>query len=203
MPVVETEPGQRFEILPGFPTTGPLPQAIGNGESWGGHSEGFVVRFYPSSGAPWVGNFKPWASGAYLWHGVAEHPDGQHLIVVARGMAYLVDPENPESAKYVDANIQHVISLPELGAVLISDGLSFTAIRKDGVWWESDRISWDEFRNIRIENETLHGDASSPDETWWPFSLDLLTGRSEGGSFAGPTYRRGRTSASGDQGANS
>lgn len=205
-PAAKTEPRQRFEILPGFPPTGPLPRAIGDGGSWSGHSEGLVVRFYPRSGEPWVGNFKPWASGTYLWHGVAKHPDGQHLIVVARGMGYLVDPEIPESAKYADTNIHHVISLPELDAVLIGDGMSFTAIRGDGVWWESKRISWDEIRISKIVANTLYGEASDPTavgDEWIPFTLDLQSGVFEGGSFAGLSFRRMRKPASGDEEANS
>jgi hypothetical protein len=117
---------------------------------------------------------------------VLEHPNGQHLIVVARGHGYVVDPKARQVVSRFAGDIQHVVPLPELGALVFSDGLGFEAIEKDGLWWQSPRISWDEIRNIKVEGTILRGEASMPTpdgNKWAPFTVDLMTGQSENGTY--------------------
>jgi hypothetical protein len=175
----------RFEALAGLPASGPMPLPFGAGGwagGWGGHREGFVVRFAPEGSEPWVGNFQPGTGG---WEGVLEHPDGQHVIVVARGKAYTVEPVQ-RTASTFSGEIQDVFALPEFGALVFSDGLRFEAIKKHGIWWQSSRISWDEIRNVEIKGAVLRGEASVPTahgNEWAPFTLDLLTGRCDDGIY--------------------
>jgi hypothetical protein len=139
-----------YEILPGLPAYGPMAVPFGAGGwtgAWSGHSEGFVVRFDPGTREAWVANFQPGCGG---WEGVLEHPNGKHLIVLSRGQGYVVDPLTRQLILNLSANIQHVIELPELHAVVFCDGLGFEAIKSDGIWWRSPRIAWDEIRNIRV-----------------------------------------------------
>lgn len=176
----------RYEVLPGLPAYGPMALPLSAGGwtgSWTGHREGLVVRFHPNASEAWVGNFQPGSGG---WEGVLEHPNGQHLIVVARGQGYVVDPEAHQLVSTFSGDIQHVIPLPELGAIAFSDGLGFEAIKKEGIWWQSPRISWDEIRNIKVEGTILRGEASAPTadgNEWVPFTVDLLTGRCEDGIY--------------------
>lgn len=176
----------RYEILPGLPAYGPMPLPFSAGGwtgAWGGHREGFVVRFDPEASESWVGNFQPGSGG---WEGVLEHPNGQHLIVVARGQGYVVDPKAHQLVSTFSGDIQHVVPLPELGAIVLSDGLGFEAIKKDGLWWQSPRISWDEIRNIKVEGTILRGEASMPTadgNEWAPFTVDLMTGQCEDGVY--------------------
>jgi hypothetical protein len=176
----------RYEILPGLPGLGPLPLPFGAGGSiggWSGHGEGFVVRFDPQEGRPWVGNFQP-GNGSVGWEGVLEHPNGKDVIVVARGQGYVVDPEAQQLVSIISGYIEHVIRLPELGAVAIFDGLGIEAINYDGRWWRTQRISWDEIRNIKVEGTILRGEASTPDgQEWAPFTVDLMTGECKDGIY--------------------
>ncbi len=177
----------RFEVLAGLPGYGPMPLPFAAGAyrgAWSGHSEGFIVRFHPKSRETWVGNFQPETGG---WRGILRHPNGNHLVVVASGFGYIVDPETCQLVSMLDGCIQHALALPDLDAIIFSDGLRFEAITSGGVWWQSSRISWDEIRNIKIEGAILHGEASSvpapSDGDWVPFTLDLTTGQCEGGVF--------------------
>lgn len=114
------------------------------------------------------------------------HPDGMHVIVVARGHAYVISAETRRLVERFPGAVQHMISLPELGAIVFSDGLRFEAIRSDGVWWFSLRISWDEIRNLEVDGTILRGEASTPGATgnsWAPFTLDLMTGQCEDGIY--------------------
>ena len=176
----------RYQILPGLPPDGPTAVPIGADGwtgAWGGHREGLVIRFYPDTSETWVANFQPGSGG---WEGVLEHPNGKHLIVLARCQGYVVDPATRQRVQTFSGCIQHVIELPDLDAIVFSDGLGFEAIKSDGIWWRSPRISWDEIRNIKVEGTILRGEASSPiggGNTWVPFTLDLMTGQCEDGVY--------------------
>jgi len=177
----------RCQVLPGLPPDGPMALPIGAGGwtgAWGGGREGLVVRFYPDNSETWVANFQPGSSG---WEGVLEHPNGKHLIVLASGQGYVVDPVAHQLVGTLSGSIQHVIELPDLEAIVFSDGLGFEAIKSDGIWWSSPRISWDEIRNIKVEGTILRGEASAPTgdgNTWMPFTLDLITGQCVDGVYA-------------------
>ncbi len=164
-----------FRKLPGFPSDGSEVFPIGAGGSrgsWSGHSEGAIVEFESTGpGAKWAGNFQPGHGG---WEGIVSHPDDVHVLVITKGQGYLV---NPSTKAIVDrlTGIQCVLDLP--GLLVISDGITLRAIGNSGTRWQSNRIAWDEIRNLRVVDGVLTGEASGPgDGTWSEFSLNLETG---------------------------
>jgi hypothetical protein len=174
----------RYEVLPGLQPEGPMAVPFSAGTSaWGGHREGLVVRFYPNANEAWVGNFQPGYGG---WEGVVQHPDGQHIVVLSRGQGYVVEPDTRQLVLTFPGSIQHVVELTELRAIVFCDGLRFEAIRSSGIWWSSQRISWDEIRNIKVVGRVLRGEASTPTvdgNQWVPFTLDLMTGQCKDGIY--------------------
>jgi hypothetical protein len=72
---------KRFEILAGLPGDGPLPEYFGF-ETHGRYREGFVVRFFPSNGESWVGNFQ---SGITSLYRVCDGLALESVIVIAGG----------------------------------------------------------------------------------------------------------------------
>jgi hypothetical protein len=170
----------RFEILPGLPGTGPRPEQF-SATGHGTHSEGFVVRFLPEGSASWVGNFQ---GGFGECNGVFVHPNGAHLIVVAAGQAYIVDPQSHTLLHHFGADFAAVVEVPELQALVFTNGLWFDAYDASGHLWRSQRVSWDGIRSLSRSDLTLKGEAYSPFGGFWhPFSLDLASGRVEGGSY--------------------
>ena len=162
----------RFEVLPGLPAYG--PPALSFTER-GKFSEGLVIHFHPKQSESWVGNF---LGGLTKYNAVLDHPNGTDVIVVARGEACVVDPENRKIRHRIARNVEQVIRVPSLGMVVIPDLTDFTAINADDSGWQSERISWDGFRNIKVSNTDLLGEAYTPvEDAWVPFKLDLLTGR--------------------------
>ncbi len=142
------------------------------------------MRFRPGASAPWIGNFQPGSFGG--WQGLLDHPNGMHVIVVARGQGYVVDPEAHQLVSRLDRIASHVVPLPALDAIAISDGCFFDAINKDGIWWRSARLSWDEIRNIQIDGTTLRAESSIPTahgDEWAPFTLDLTTGHCDDSQY--------------------
>lgn len=171
-----------FVILPGLPPYGPeaLPfSATGMGT----HSEGFVVRFLPQTESSWVGNFQPGLTDLYR---VVPHPDRQRTIVIAGGQAYVIKPQEPANWNYFGGSIEFAQPIPDLDAVLLSNGLWFELLGPESTIWQTRRISWDGMRDLAIQGLTLTGQSWCLDETWSGFSVDLVEGTVTGGSYNGP-----------------
>jgi len=79
---------KRWEILSGLPPYGP-PALNFSATGTGLHREGYVVRFFPDGTEAWVGNFQP---GFVSFWDVAEHPNGEDIVVIAGGTAYVISP---------------------------------------------------------------------------------------------------------------
>jgi hypothetical protein len=97
------------------------------------------------------------------------------------------------------ASINLAISMPEFNQIVLGNDLEFGAIRADGTGWNSGRLSWDGIKNVSTSAATLRGEAYSPlSDSWFPFTLDLLTGESFGAIYptefarAVPIYRKTR-----------
>src|SRR5262245_40789288 len=165
----------RFERLPGLPPYGPLARAFGGRQ----HSEGLVVPFWMATGETWVGNFHKGCGHA---SGVLDHPDKRRVVVLAEGEGYVINPEAPEEVTmFGRGHFQEFHELHDFIAILFVDPLGMETINKEGRWWRTPRISWDGISNIKIEGNTLHGEAYSPfADRWVPFTVDLRTGECEG-----------------------
>jgi hypothetical protein len=162
----------RFEILPGLPASGPPALYF---TKRGKFSEGLVIRFHPRKSESWVGNFL--GAGLTRHRDAFDHPNGSDVIVVADGEASIVDPE-ARTVRYIAGNVENVIRVSSLGLILVPNGTDFIAFKSDNTGWRSERISWDGFRNLRVRETDLLGEAYTPIENAWvPFTLDLITGR--------------------------
>lgn len=116
-----------------------------------------------------------------------QHPDGSTVIVVAGGAAYLVNPSDPSSVTDLGFSVDDHLVLEGAGCVVLQiQETEFIAFDTSGVKWRSRRISWDGFRDLKVEGEALSGlawDACDSTNEWKPFSLSLRTGEVVGGSY--------------------
>jgi hypothetical protein len=171
---------QLFRVLPGLPPYGPLAQSFP--ESPVGR-EGFVIEFLPDTDSAWVGNFGPGIGG---YTGVHVHPNGRDVLVFSEGNAFVVDP------------VQRVVREDDVpgviagawearapnGFILDRQGLAFERLSAEGLVWHTRRLSWDGFRRVTFGVEEITGEAGSPMlDAWIPFSVNIATGESHGGSF--------------------
>lgn len=163
-----------FEVLPGLPGVGPLPEPFA-ASGQGTHSEGFVVRFHPASGDPWVGNFQPGICG---YDGVLMHPDGRTVIVVSGGQAYQIDPRSRACLRHFGGCISAVVRDDTRRLVVLADLTRLWLLDAARERWVSERVSLDGIRNLRIEAESVVGEDYDPmSDHWHPFSVSLETGR--------------------------
>ena len=172
-----------FRRLPGLPASGPMARTIPPG--WGhGVREGVVVEFRPADGSAWVGNFEPGLGGM---DDVLSHPNGSDVLVAASGQLWRVNSTRQEAVRLAPA-VFGMWKLTDPPRVLVNNqDLEFLCIGRDGLMWATARISWDGFRNLRLDAVTLEGEAWSPHrERWLPFSVNLADGTVVGGSYTGP-----------------
>ena len=172
-----------FRILRGLPASGPKAIAVPSG--WGHDArEGLIVEFELSPDTSWVGNFCPGLGGL---DDVRRHPNGHSILVTSQGRMFEVDPVARTAVQVAEPifAVWTVIGANDL--ILSRQDIALLRIGAEGVVWHTRRVSWDGFRHIRIESLTLSGEAWSPmDNCWHHFSVDLRTGRAEGGSYTGP-----------------
>jgi hypothetical protein len=118
--------------------------------------------------------------------GIFASPNPQQMCAVAGGYAYLIDTAQPERCTQIPLRpVVEVKTLPPHRLLLFIGFHSIVAWGRDGIAWESARLSWEGVRVTAIDGDTLHG-------TGWnlltdrevAFSVDLLTGHHQGGGFA-------------------
>ena len=169
-----------FEVLSALPGKGPRAKPFSSTQkAW--LQQGLVVKFTPTSGNSWVGNFQPGPEGAT---GVFLHPDGAKVVVVATGQLYVVDAD-ARTASVVPGTVRNVyaVDVPPL-LVLEERGIHFQALGRAGLRWRTKQISWSAFRNVAVEGGLLTGEScNAVGDTWERFEVDLRTGRTTGGTY--------------------
>jgi hypothetical protein len=70
------------------------------------------------------------------------------------------------------------------GWVFSRQGIAFARLGPDGLIWHTRQLSFDGFDAIHIDEREIRGQAwSAIDGVLHPFSVDVATGRSTGGSY--------------------
>src|SRR5689334_22395554 len=178
----EEEKEHRFRILPGLPPYGPPARPFP--ENWGRTGrEGFVVEFQPGTPEAWVANFRPGYFPAI--QRVFAHPNDRDVVVIAGGDVWIVEP-GEHRAHQIEGAVDGVWEVKgPPGLVFSRQGLALSRLGREGIVWHTRRLSWDGFDEVRIEGDELRGLAWSPvEDRSFPFTVDLRTGRSQGGSFS-------------------
>jgi hypothetical protein len=172
---------KKFEILDALPTYGPMYVPVTeDGKPY--YSEGFVVRFFKSTGDNWVANFK---LGFKSFSDVFDFKDSENLVVIAGGLGYVMHPDNEKPIRTFGCSIEKVIRHDE-EKLIASDDTQIIEITANGDQWISPRIAWDGIKDIKIENGLLTGlsfDPMDDNNEWVPFSINLTTKQIESGSY--------------------
>ena len=169
----------RVTLVSGLPGYGPLPTAFP--AEWGRLGrEGNVVKFETQLGT-WVGNFKPGLGGVTR---AGVNPNGRQAVVIAAGDLWVVNPDTRDGEfllPAIDAALE--VREPD-GWIFSRQGLALAQFGPEGIIWHTRRLSWDGFNQLSIGHGEVKGLAWSPlDDKWYPFRVDLGTGKSTGGSF--------------------
>jgi hypothetical protein len=118
-------------------------------------------------------------------------PNPQEMCAVAGGYAYVIDTAQPQRCTHISLRPVAEVRPLQVQQLLLFVGFhSLVAWGRQGLAWESARLSWEGLRITGIYGHVLHG-------TGWnlltdrevPFSVDLLTGKHDGGGFTGAQSR--------------
>lgn len=117
--------------------------------------------------------------------GVFACPNPGELCAVAGGYAYIVDTTHPERSTHIALKpVVEVRSLAEQNLLVFSGFHNIVAWGKDGLAWQTGRLSWEGLRITGIEGDALLGfgwNLMTDKEV--AFSVNLLTGEHQGGGF--------------------
>jgi len=117
--------------------------------------------------------------------GIFACPNPQELCAVAGGYAYIIDTARPEHSTHIGLKpMVEVRSLKAQNLLLFTGFHSMLAWGSHGLAWQTEKLSWEGLRVTNIEGDALHGfgwNLMTDKEV--AFSVDLLTGKHEGGGF--------------------
>lgn len=170
-----------YEILNALPTYGPMYVPVtGDDEPY--YSQGFTVRFYKDDKSDWVANFKPGWTGL---NAVYELDNQQNVLVIAGGTCYIMNPNDSKPIEVFGVGYETVIKTLD-GRLILQDLTYITVIEPNGEYWNTERISWDGLKDLKLEGNLITGlsfDPMDDKEEWVKFVLDLETRKVTGGSY--------------------
>jgi hypothetical protein len=139
----------------------------------------------PASGGTFLATCTLGFTNQAMPSGVFACPNPQEMCAVAGGYAYVIDTRQPEHCTHIALKpVVEVRTLHEQGLLLFVGFHSMQAWGRDGLAWESARLSWEGVRITSIKDAVLYGIGwNLMTDREVPFSLDLLTGQHQGGGF--------------------
>jgi hypothetical protein len=145
---------------------------------------GIAIRVRSITGGSWIGYFlqgKESPNGAEL---CCAHPDGKHIVVVSRGIPYIVSAADPKNWQEIPIRpvLGHCVAADE-GVLLLYDYTKVIGLCANGNAWSTRSLSWDGLRSVRVVNGAVEGEGwDAPTSAYVPFRVDIKTGESTGGA---------------------
>jgi hypothetical protein len=153
----------------------------GDDESF--YSEGFVVRFYKTDETNWVANFKPgWTS----LNAIYEFQEQPNILVIAGGKCYLMNPNEEKPGSTFGVGYESVIETVD-GKFILQAQTNLTIIERNCEHWDTERISWDGIKDLKLEGNLVTGLSFDPlnhKDEWVKFVVDLEKRNVKGGSYS-------------------
>jgi hypothetical protein len=120
-----------------------------------------------------------------LPRGVFPCPRPDDLLAIAGGYAYLVNTQHPERCLHLPLRpITAVLSTPQEGLILLAGFHHVLALGKDGIHWQTARLSWEGVTLMQVRDGQLHGLGwNMQTDREVPFAIDLASGEHTGGGY--------------------
>jgi hypothetical protein len=117
--------------------------------------------------------------------GIYACPRPDDLLALAGGYAYLIDTADPTRCLHLPLRpVTAVLSAPEAGVILLAGFHHIAAVGAEGLLWQSARLSWEGVTMTEVRNGQLLGTGwNMQTDREVPFTLDLATGKHEGGGY--------------------
>ena len=144
-----------------------------------------LVLVHPASGGTFLATCALGFTDPSMPTGIFSCPDPREMCAVAGGYAYIVDSASPERSMHIPLKpVVEVRALVEHGLLIFIGFHAIVAWGREGLAWQTARLSWEGIRVEALEGDTLRGfgwNLMSDKEV--EFSVDLRTGAHAGGAF--------------------
>jgi hypothetical protein len=144
-----------------------------------------LLRVRPATGGEFLATCARGFADPRMPIGVFACPNPHELCAVAGGYAYVIDTAAPENSTHIPLRpVVELRPIADLGLLIFVGFQSIAAWCRDGLQWQSGRLSWEGIRLTDVRENELRGfgwDLQTDKEV--EFSLDLRTGKHTGGPF--------------------
>ena len=186
-------PEWRAEVLAAAPMIAPVrqftyPMQVA-GEEDALTRGALAVMVHPAVGGQFLATCALGFTGQAMPSGVFACPNAEEICLLAGGYAYLVNTRRPEECVHLGLRpVVEVkaVAVAEAGLLVFVGFHAMTAWGRDGLAWETKRLSWEGVRVGEIVGDSLRGfgwDMRTDRDV--EFVVDLRTGEHVGGGFHG------------------
>ncbi len=174
------------EILPHRPLIAPAaqyiyPQALAedDGVREDAAAGALKVMVNPNRGGFFLAIFARGFADLALPHGIWSCPNPDWLCAAAGGYVYMMDTKNPRDWQQIAYRpVLEIRSLAAQDLLLFTGFRKFLAQGRDGIAWESDKLSDEGLRITNVHEDQLHGFGwNMRTDKEIPFTIDLRNGR--------------------------
>ncbi|RZK00849.1 MAG: hypothetical protein EOO43_25020 [Flavobacterium sp.] len=141
---------EKFRILKGLPPYGEMyvsfPQ---NGYSE--YSEGLVVEFLKNNESKWVGNFETGYSNLKF----ASQLNNDDILIIAKGICYIIDSENPRSVIEFGVDFKEVYKYNT--SIIIVGEYSIVVVKSKSEIIHFDNLCYDGITETKLVENKLNG----------------------------------------------
>jgi hypothetical protein len=118
--------------------------------------------------------------------GIWACPHADDICAVAGGYAYIIRSTHPSQSLFLPLRpVVAVHPLPDHNLLLFAGFHSLLAFGRDGLLWQTARLTWEGLRITEISADTIHGfgwDLTTDRDV--AFTVSLSTGHHTGGAFS-------------------
>jgi hypothetical protein len=143
------------------------------------------VTVHPAAGGTFLATCALGFADPAMPSGIFSCPNPREMCAVAGGYAYVIDTTAPERSTQIPLKpVAEVVMLAEQGLLVFVGFHAMVAWGREGVEWQTARLSWEGIRVAGVEGAALRGfgwNLMTDQEV--EFSVDLRTGKHTGGGF--------------------
>jgi hypothetical protein len=148
-----------------------------------------LVQIHPATGGTFLATCALGFTNPSMPTGIFACPNPRELCAVAGGYAYILDTASPEHSTHIPLKpVTEILNLIDHGLLVFVGFHSMVARGREGLAWQTARLSWEGIRLVGVKDNALHGfgwNLATDKEV--EFSIDLRTGAHTGGAF-GPLH---------------
>ncbi|RZJ70417.1 hypothetical protein [Flavobacterium sp.] len=141
---------ENFQILKGLPPYGEMYISFPP-KGYAEYSEGLVVEFLKNDESKWVGNFETGYSN--LKFAAQLHDD--EILIIAKGVCYIIDSENPKS--FIEFGVDYKQVYQHNTSIIIVGEYSIAVVKSRTEIIYFDNLCYDGISETKLVDNNLNG----------------------------------------------